>query len=125
MKDFDLFCQSSAIFVTNYLTDEPKLTGEMMWKLSKQINSDGDLRTLAMEGLGLEDPTVNKNLQNKRDINEAAYQVLREWRTSQENDRIAYQNLCEALKDEDVKMKAHIQNVLEPTWKKRMSKVKK
>ena len=96
----------------------------MIVKLSEKITCKFDLRKFATYGLDMEDPTVNKNFQNEKDINEAAYQVLREWRTSQDNDKVAYKNLCEALKDKDVNMKAHIQNVLEAMWNKKMSKGK-
>ena len=94
----------------------------MILKLSQKITCTNDLRSLATFGLEIEDPTVNKNLHNEKDINEAAYQVLREWRTSQDNDKVVYKNLCEALRDKDVNMKAHIQNVLEAMWNKKMSK---
>ena len=94
----------------------------MIWKLSQKITRTDELRSLAIYGLKIEDPTINKNLHNEKDISEAAYQVLRQWRTSQTNDKVAYMNLCEALKDEDVNMEGHIQNVLEVMWKKKMSK---
>ena len=36
------------------------------------------------------------------DITEAAYNILCEWRDSQENNEVAYKNICKALKNDEV-----------------------
>ena len=103
--------------------DDPELIDALVLKLSRRINSESDLRDLATLGLGVRDPTIGKNLHNKKDINEAAYQVIMHWRTGQDNDKIAYVKLCEALRDEDVGMASYIKSVLEPTWNKMQDKM--
>ena len=90
----------------------------MMWVLAKQISTPADLRTLGILGLGVSDPTIGKNLQNTDDINEAAYQVLRTWRLNQDNWKVAYTNLCDALRKPNVGMVSFIEEVLEVHWKR-------
>ena len=94
-----------------------------MLKLSKRINSESELRDLATLGIGVPDPTIGKNLTNKNDINMAAYNVIMDWRKGQDNYKIAYVNLCEALRDEDAGMASYIKSVLEPTWNKMKDKL--
>ena len=106
-----------------YIGDDPELIDALVLKLSKRINSKSELRDLATLGLGVPDPTIGKNLTNKDDITMAAYNVIMDWRKGQDNYKIAYVNLCEALRDEDVGMASYIKSVLEPTWNKMKEKL--
>ena len=55
--------------------------------------------------MGLKMPAyhlVTQIKNNPSDLQSAAYALLREWRNTQINSRIAFQNLCEALKESDM-----------------------
>ena len=88
----------------------------MLLLLSQEITTVQELRKLATIGLRISDPTIGKNLYKQDDINETAYQVLLEWRKSQDNHKVAYVNLCKALRHKNVKLNSHIKKVLEPAW---------
>ena len=83
----------------------------MLLNLSRRINSPGQLRTLATNGLGLKLHVLDKHLHNEKDINEAALKVLREWRLSYRNSAVAHRTLCEILRK--VKMSSLICDTLE------------
>ena len=83
--------------------------------LSQEITTVQELRQLATIGLRISDSSIGKNLY-KQDINETAYQVLLKWRKSQDNHKVAYVNLCKALRHKNVKLSSHIENVLEQFW---------
>ena len=80
-----------------------QLTDERLVKLPNRITERGKLRTLAIIGLGISNSTVKRHLQNS-DITEAAFEMLDEWRDSQENEAAAFINICKALKHEEVGM---------------------
>ena len=74
-----------------------------MLKLSRTITDIIKLRELAIVGLNLDASRVMKHINNKpSDIQPAAYDLLCEWIKSQLSSRIAFQNLCEALKRSDM-----------------------
>ena len=67
--------------------------------LSKQFVSKTDIRDLAIKGLLMPLSKVESHINNNlTDINSAAYDILRNWRTTQSNDEMARKNLTEALK---------------------------
>ena len=71
----------------------------MLWNLAKEITNSSQLRTLGLK-LKLGDSKIDTALTNHRyDINDAAYDVLRNWRDSQEDATEAYKEICKALKD--------------------------
>ena len=82
----------------------------MLLELSARINSERDLRTLAT-ALKVKGHIIDRHLHNEKDINEAAFKVLQEWRNRLENPHIAYRILCEALRSVD--MAKYISEVLE------------
>ena len=48
---------------------------------------------------------IDRHITNERDISTAAYHVLSNWRKSQENNTVAYKNLCDALKMANMELK--------------------
>ena len=69
-----------------------KLTDAMLHLLSQRISSPGQLRTVATKGLNMEQYVLDKYLHNEKDIDEAAFKVLKEWRVSQENSAVGLQH---------------------------------
>ena len=76
----------------------PKLKDSMIWNLAQRISTKKKLNTLALNGLELEGYVVETHVTNQRDINEAAYKALRQWRLKFENSRVAHSRLCHILK---------------------------
>ena len=73
-----------------------------MLELSKQFTTPLDLRDVAFRGLGLPSTTVDMHIQsNQSRICEAAYNLLKDWRSTQPNLRIAYANMVKALENAD------------------------
>ena len=71
----------------------------MLWSLAKEITSSSDVRTLGLK-LELDNSKITTSLTNyPNNINDAAFDVLRQWRDSQEDATVAYGKICEALKD--------------------------
>ena len=85
------------------------MTDPRLVNLSNAITQASDLRKLGIQGLHLDAKTVERHITNNRDITSAAHDVLFEWLNTQENRRVAYNNLCKALKI--VKMKLKIQDL--------------
>ena len=90
-----------------------KLTTEQLLKLAKMITTQMDLYTLAIIGLAISEEKVETSLTNHTEINMAVYHVLKEWRTSQISNEVAYDKLCDALKNDDVNMASLISKALE------------
>ena len=78
-----------------------------MLKLSKHINSELELRCLAIIGLEVDENVVDKHIKNNNEFNVAVYRVLKEWFNSIESSEEAYRILYEALGKEEVDMKSH------------------
>ena len=75
------------------------LTDYMLLSLSREFTNRSDLRTLAVK-LGQDKSKVDTSLTNhQNDINEAAYDLLKQWRDSKYDATVAYQEICKALKD--------------------------
>ena len=90
----------------------PELTDTRLVLLSNEITSPNKLRTLAMVGLNINGTIIDSALQNNRDdITEAAYKVLKQWRDSQSNKTTAYTQICQTLRD--VKMDILITETLQ------------
>ena len=63
-----------------------------------RITTHHELRTLADDGLYIPHHNVDKHIANNpRDVQSATYDLLWEWRNSQINSRIAFQNLWQAV----------------------------
>ena len=86
----------------------------MVLKLAKRINKPIDLYSLGTEGLDMEIKVLQCHLHNKKDdINMAALEVLQTWKVSQPNMTVAYQKLCEALRQKGVDMESLVEEVLQ------------
>ena len=89
-----------------------ELTGDMLLKLAKKISKPFDILTLGRRGLKLDLSVVETAISNnKDDVNMAMYYVLKKFRVSQPDAKIAYDNLCEALTA--LNMDSLIQEVLQ------------
>ena len=88
------------------------LTDAHLVMLSSMITEPQMLQNLAVVGLGMKRATVDSRLNENR-INDAAYEVLSEWRKTQGNETEAYSNMCKALKHKHVKLESFIEEVLQ------------
>ena len=85
------------------------LTDEMLWNLAKEYTNRSDLMTLASKLDGPDSSTspmtalATSLTNNNNDINSAAYDLLRRRRVSQDNERVAYTNICKTLEDAEQK----------------------
>ena len=70
----------------------------MLTNLSHQITSKQEVRMLGTTGLGVPGNVIDTSLENERDINEAAFRVLKRWYDNQEDNVNAYEQLCAILK---------------------------
>ena len=69
-----------------------------LWHFSETLSTKEDLHKLAISGLDLKDYALQKHLaNNSNDIRAAAYSLLKEWRATQDDKRVAFTNLCAAL----------------------------
>ena len=85
--------------------EQRELTDQDVLKVSRRLHQKSELRKLALQ-LGHDSSTIETSLTNNRhDCHEAAYDVLSEWRMTQEDDFIAYRNLCFALVHPNVNLK--------------------
>ena len=70
----------------------------MIHDLSKRVTSESDLQNLATNGLKVPKYIIDEVLHDKRHtINEAALQVLKEWKKNNADPFQAYDALCDAL----------------------------
>ena len=71
----------------------------MLWRLAKEITNSSQLRTLGLK-LELDNSKIDTALFNHRNdtIEIAAYDVLRQWKYSQEDATVAYGKICKALR---------------------------
>ena len=73
-------------------------TSTKMFKLSRRISNVGNLRTLAIIGLGMEASDVEVFIQNDRnDISSAAFNLLTDWGRKQHNKITAFKAIQNAL----------------------------
>ena len=85
----------------------------MLLKLSKKINKKIDILTLATIGLDMDEYVVEGILKdNKDEIHMAVHGVLKVWRRSEPDSKIAFKKLCEALRNKDVNMESFIEECL-------------
>ena len=89
---------------------QPMLTGQHLVMLSNKITDKQTLRMLAVVGLRMQTETVDSHLYGNT-INDAAYEVLSEWKKGQSNDEKAYSNICQALTN--VKLESFIDEILQ------------
>ena len=84
----------------------------MLLILAMKISKPSQILTLGRIGLKLSLSVVETSMHNnKNDVNMAMYDVLRQWRVSQPDAKVAYNNLCGALAV--VNMDSLIHEVLE------------
>ena len=79
--------------------------------LAMKVSSPIQILRLGRKGLKLDLSVVETSIHNNDDVNMAMYDVLKKWRVSQRDAKIAYDNLCEALTA--VNMDSLIQEVLQ------------
>ena len=82
----------------------------MLVKLSNTITRESELRKLGVMGFHLETEEIDTHIMNNSDIASAAYHVLSEWRNQQEDHKVAYNILCDALRK--VNMELMIQDFI-------------
>ena len=71
----------------------------MLLSLAREFTNRSDLRTLAVK-LDQDKSKVDTSLTNhQNDINEAACDLLKQWRDSKYDATVAYKEICQALKD--------------------------
>ena len=86
----------------------------MLMKLSKKFSADDEILSLTVIGLGMKDDVVEGHMRNHRhDIHGAVYKILKDWRNSQDDFKIAYQKLCAALRHDQVNKHAYIRLALQ------------
>ena len=82
-----------------------ELSDANLWNLSEKLTQKENLRKLAILGLRIEASTMQKHLANNpNDISAAAFSLLTEWRNTQDNKRIAFTNLCDALERSEMRV---------------------
>ena len=70
----------------------------MILDLSKLLVTPSDLREVAIKGLNMEGNKVEIHIKsNQNEITSVGYNLLREWRDTQQDSRMAYAKLIEAL----------------------------
>ena len=73
-----------------------------------------DILTLGTIGLDMKEEVIQGHLKNNEsEINMAALEMLRTWKRSQPDGKIAHRKLCEALKNPDVDMEFLIKDALQ------------
>ena len=83
------------------------LTDARLLELSSQLDID-ELLTLGIKGLGISDRIIDRHIKNHpNDMSKAVYSTLKEWRRSQDNATVAYQNICKALRDVEMPYYVH------------------
>ena len=86
----------------------------MLMKLSKKYSSDEEINSLTLIGLGMKNDVVEGHMKNHRhDIHKAVFEILKDWRDSQDDFKIAYQKLCAALRHDDVNKNVYIKLALQ------------
>ena len=89
----------SFFFHSGTYYDKPgQLTDQRLLLLSQLITEQEELRALALFGLNIPDHEVAKHfVDNRGSINTAAYNLLRDWRRTQRDEREAFDNMKAAL----------------------------
>ena len=104
---------NSVFQVTNglFITGGKELTDEMLLNVALEISKRSDVLQLGVKGLDMQINEVETSLQNnKDDITMAMHDVMKTWRASYGDFKVAYVDLSEALKA--VKMNSVIQAAL-------------
>ena len=83
----------------------------MVWNLSCRIVTEPDLRTLATNGLKVEEHIVDGHMNTEKTISLAAQRILKVWRRAQANSRVAHSSLCNIL--EALSMNLYVCTVLD------------
>ena len=86
------------IFIAEEQDNQPVLTDASLLELSKEINNLAELREVAIKGLGIKNNKVDRHVNRlPSDISSATFDLLREWRYTQQNSKEAYAKLIKAL----------------------------
>ena len=89
-----------------------ELTDEDVWKVSCRLHQKSDIRNLSVR-LGFKSTTLETCFTKHGNIYpEVAHDVLTQWRNTQEDDFVAYDNLYKALVDPTVNLKRTAAKVL-------------
>ena len=84
----------------------------MVLNLSCRIATEPELRSLATNGLRVEEHIVDGHINTEKTIPLATQKILKDWRRVQANSRVAYSRLCNILKEEAVGMNMFVRTVL-------------
>ena len=112
-------CYVADGFSTNFTpyfssAENQELTDAMIVKLARRISDPMDLISLVILGLDMKEEVLAHHLHDKKDnINMAAYEVFKTWKTSQPNRTVAFDKLCTALGHKDVDMESFIGEILQ------------
>ena len=99
-------------FSTELPDRSPELKEGRLQTLCKMFTHKEELRILARKGLNIDDYVVDYHLTHKGDdLKGIAYSLLKDWMTTQENRRVAYARLTEALRN--VNMALYVKEVLD------------
>ena len=104
MAPYPICCQEIIdIFLLFILATGKELTDAHISKLSKQIRSKQKLWDLACNHFNVPSSVVMDNMRKPPgDVRITAYHILADWWRSQPTLTEPYNNLCEALKKEDM-----------------------
>ena len=69
----------------------------MIHELSEQFETVEDIRALGVKGLKMKSHTVNKHIQEGRNIPLAAYNMIADWLKQQPDRTIAHNEMMKAL----------------------------
>ena len=85
------------LFVTKGSDDRKELTHKRLYSVARRLTKKSHIRKLGWK-LGVKDHNIDSIFcNNKGDITEAAYEILKEWRSGQPNPATAYITLRDAL----------------------------
>ena len=99
-------------FSTELPDRSPELNEGRLQKLCKMFTHKEELRILARKGLNIDDYVVEYHFtRNGDDLKGIAYSLLKDWMATQENRRVAYARLTEALRN--VNMAFYVKEVLD------------
>ena len=86
----------------------------MLMKLSKKYSAEDEILSLTLIGLGMKEDVVQGHMKNHRhDIHKAVFEILKDWRDSQDDFKIAYEKLCAALRNDEVNKHSYVKLALQ------------
>ena len=70
-----------------------QLDSNLLWLIALRITNETQLRTLAVQGLHLENHVIDSTVNAEKRTNLAARFLLKKWRDAERNSRVAFRNL--------------------------------